>query len=534
MVCEAKERSREIQERILAAIPPTHPTYAKLLSLLSIEMSTEVDTACVTLGLRSRLLINPDFVRLHCPTDGALAMLVMHELYHILLGHTRLFPRVTPEQNLVFDAVINAQLCREFRDLEHTLLFRRLYRPDVLPEALLRPPPGWGTRRVRWILDGAAGAAHRALYKNGSATYSELFSLVAAAVAPAVKKLGEGAAKNCAGNEPGDKDEQSSPAGLPGTDPSGRKPESGASGTRPSESGGEGGPNREGGTAGNTGDSRQERRDGHPESAPAAGEDWPLLLGNHGDPDDAGGDADARSDLIEAVERVIAEWPRETRASGRDLGGDLAEGSIALGDANAATRRILRKAILSVADLGTEPGHLGRADSVCRVPLPYRTRPDRAAEARAALGLPVLFYAADLHHTSRVSCERAHVYLDVSGSVSALVPVMYQALLPLKNWIADKVHLFSTEVKDISFDELRRGRVLSTYGTEIACVTEHMIRNSIRRALIVTDGFVGEVPEEHRKRLTKTRVAVALFAEGDRQFMAGFGRGRVFQLPPIG
>jgi hypothetical protein len=37
------------------------------------------------------------------PTPEKLLMLIMHELHHVLLGHTRLFPRLTQIDNLVFD-----------------------------------------------------------------------------------------------------------------------------------------------------------------------------------------------------------------------------------------------------------------------------------------------------------------------------------------------------------------------------------------------------------------------------------------------
>ena len=38
-------------------------------------------------------------------------LLILHELYHVILGHTRLFSRVSPIDNIVFDAVINSMLC---------------------------------------------------------------------------------------------------------------------------------------------------------------------------------------------------------------------------------------------------------------------------------------------------------------------------------------------------------------------------------------------------------------------------------------
>ena len=105
---------RELAARIHNAFPVVQASFFRLLRLLDIEASDEVPTAAVTLGARSRLLINPAFVQERCQTDDELVMLVLHELHHVALGHTRLFPRLTPAQNWAFDCVINAQLCRLF------------------------------------------------------------------------------------------------------------------------------------------------------------------------------------------------------------------------------------------------------------------------------------------------------------------------------------------------------------------------------------------------------------------------------------
>jgi hypothetical protein len=67
----------------------------------------------------------------------------MHELYHVILGHTQLFPRVSPLDNIVLDAVINSMLCRTVGRTVGTRLFTRTNGYDSLPERLLRPPPSW-------------------------------------------------------------------------------------------------------------------------------------------------------------------------------------------------------------------------------------------------------------------------------------------------------------------------------------------------------------------------------------------------------
>ncbi|HIF50173.1 MAG TPA: hypothetical protein EYQ42_01335, partial [Thiotrichaceae bacterium] len=174
---ESTLTSAQLEERILSTIPITQQAFSKLLSLLEIKVSHDIPSACVTLGQRSRLLVNPDFVSTWCRTDESLSILIMHELLHILLGHTRLFERTNPIQNLAFDAIINAQLCLLFPAPAWTALFRNIYNADIFPSALLRPPNGWGTRKIHWVLTGTIGRLHRALYTDSSVTYRELFEL---------------------------------------------------------------------------------------------------------------------------------------------------------------------------------------------------------------------------------------------------------------------------------------------------------------------------------------------------------------------
>lgn len=169
---------QDLEDRILSSFPINELTFGKLLSLLEIRASREIPTACVTLGNRSSLLINPDFVEEHCQTDESLVMLVLHELMHILLGHTRLFKHVTPAQNIAFDAIINAQLCLQHPEPAYTALFRHSYRDDELPFALLRPPEGWGNHSVNWKLKNKALYVHKALYSETSVSYLEIYDLL--------------------------------------------------------------------------------------------------------------------------------------------------------------------------------------------------------------------------------------------------------------------------------------------------------------------------------------------------------------------
>lgn len=133
----------KIVERIYAVLPACSLQLHRLFALLRVRFADDVATACVTCADRPELVLNKAFVSMYCQSDEHLFMLVMHEIYHVILGHTSLFPKSTPTLNIVFDAVINAMLCRDYPQREYTSFFTQLYRPARLPDALLRPPePG--------------------------------------------------------------------------------------------------------------------------------------------------------------------------------------------------------------------------------------------------------------------------------------------------------------------------------------------------------------------------------------------------------
>ena len=154
--------------RILDVIPPGSFELTTFLTLFRVRFSEKTKTACVTCGESPELLLNKDFIEAHCQTNEHLFMLVMHELYHVILGHTTLFPRATEVRNLVFDAVINAILCSLFPMPEFTSFFTDYYPSDKMPFALLRPK-GEGTPLV-------AESALKLLYGGSdTGTYHDVY-----------------------------------------------------------------------------------------------------------------------------------------------------------------------------------------------------------------------------------------------------------------------------------------------------------------------------------------------------------------------
>ena len=178
----------KIIARILDVIPPRSFELTTFLTLFRVRFSEKTKTACVTCGESPELLLNKEFIEAHCQTNEHLFMLVMHELYHVILGHTTLFPRATEVRNLVFDAVINAILCSLFPMPEFTSFFTDYYPSDKMPFALLRPK-GEGTPLV-------AESALKLLYGGSdTGTYHDVYEalLKSGCVKEMIVLLGGGA-----------------------------------------------------------------------------------------------------------------------------------------------------------------------------------------------------------------------------------------------------------------------------------------------------------------------------------------------------
>jgi hypothetical protein len=422
-----------LTERILDTFPSGSYALSALLRLMDIVESTSVPTAAVECRIQPRLLINPEFVAKHAPSSEQLLMLVMHELHHVLLGHTTLFPRVTQVQNFVFDAVINGIVCRMFPAQEHTSFFTDFYDHKSFPECLLRPPPRWPGKTL--VAGGIAALplnqrklvneVHQALYSAGGATYAEVFDALPRLLT------------------------QQAIEGIP-------------------------------------------------------------LIGGHQE----GGMADGQLEhqapvLFDSVRSIVEQWPQPPHPiKGRSLS-DVLNQTTVHSIRSPSNRNLLRKLIRKVAGLSSAGAVRRLRIDTMQVPTPIPSLGRRSMVLRS-LGFEPLLHANQTpwRHTVRLG-ERVHVYLDVSGSMDAIKGPLYGAVLDCAALVHPAVHLFSTRVADVSLNELRQGVCKTTGGTAIACVAEHMAANRVRRALVVTDGWVGAPCGQHHRTLLEARLAVA-------------------------
>lgn len=176
-----KEITKLIKTRIYNVIPAATWQMERILNLLEIIADDSIPTACVDCSVRPSLRINPKFIAEYCKTDEHLMMLILHEIFHIVLGHTRLFDRLTPIHNIAFDAIINSQLCHQFKSKNYVSFFENINGLDSLESRLLRPPNGWpdkiiqhpsATYKERKVISLLYGK------DKNQVTYQEIFELL--------------------------------------------------------------------------------------------------------------------------------------------------------------------------------------------------------------------------------------------------------------------------------------------------------------------------------------------------------------------
>ena len=209
--------------------------------------------------------------------------------------------------------------------------------------------------------------------------------------------------------------------------------------------------------------------------------------------------ADAYRNEVRAADTAVERWRRETYA-------------------------VLRRHLLP------DPRSIAREPSSRSFALPVLSPGDRRAALRS-LWSPFLPDARwETEHTARAGS--AHVYLDVSGSMNAEMPLVVALLGRLSTYIRRPFWAFSNVV---AAARIEQGRLIAdtTGGTSMGCVLDHVARTKPRAAIVVTDGYIEALRPEQVAATAATRLHVIVTRDGNANLLqrAGLPYTQLSRLP---
>jgi predicted metal-dependent peptidase len=120
-----------------------------------------------------------------------------------------------------------------------------------------------------------------------------------------------------------------------------------------------------------------------------------------------------------------------------------------------------------------------------------------------AVGIVPVIWRNKINDTKKKNLGIA-VYVDVSGSMSGILPKVAGIIYSLRKNIK-KVFQFSNQIAETSIEELGRGVIRSTGGTDFDCIIEHAVDKGYEKIIIFGDGWAGLSKEN--EALAKTRIS---------------------------
>jgi hypothetical protein len=133
--------------------------------------------------------------------------------------------------------------------------------------------------------------------------------------------------------------------------------------------------------------------------------------------------------------------------------------------------------------------------------------------ALLACGYDIVFW----NNSAETTCKKGasiNIYLDVSGSMIYLLPKILGILKRLQSQIG-KIYTWSTICVEASWENLLKGKIKSSYGTSIRCVLDNIKENSVRKAIVFTDGYFGTLYGENKVTIKTVKLLTVLLEPSD-------------------
>ena len=168
--------------------------------------------------------------------------------------------------------------------------------------------------------------------------------------------------------------------------------------------------------------------------------------------------------------------------------------------------KVLRKALFKAGKVCSSRLSHAIKESKSRVQQCWPTR-DRRAFASSAAGFPIVLYQKQLHQKKEQKI-RVDIYLDVSGSMFGYLEDIISAILSCQNFIHTHIWSFSTDVQELSIEDLQSGSIPTKIGNHNDEVMQHIINSNHDSVVMITDGYFDPVSQYHAMLLKKANVCV--------------------------
>ena len=468
-----KERFTPSKTEVINILSRNVSALATLMRIVSIEESYEIPTLGVPLEGPPKILYNPDFVQEHCNSNAHFAMAVLHELYHILLGHTffmraKTFGDVSQKTlNIAFDAMINATICMQYPSTTFQSFFTNFYDKAKMPQALLRPR----SRPARFW--------ERKRYK-------QLYTLVGLPPEATIEIIEqyekETSGVQLLGNHNGGFFDDSGNSNIPDAllDRVAQEIMDNISGDL----------NR----IASEKKWKAQRRLNHKQ--------YELNRKKY--------QTDISKDEIEKLKKEVKKLKQELDEIRNTPGYSLSAFGSILGERIEAIKQ--KKALEEELTKVASQSSYSKIESQIKSLFPKIPEKsvipnfrNRKAIVSLTAGIYQPFYMNPLRPKD---FGQITLYIDVSGSMDQYMSTIYKVTAGCSEYLNDDIYVFSNKVAKITKEDLLHGKVISTGGTD-DCFLDHALENNFSKIMVFTDGFlkikqknIEEVAKRNMKILT--------------------------------
>jgi hypothetical protein len=252
-----------------------------------------------------------------------------------------------------------------------------------------------------------------------------------------------------------------------------------------------------------------------------------LLLGSHGGQSNDG----IRSLPAETIARIAEEIRRSARANLSDQAGYsqiLADMLMEALRTHLSIRKVLLQKFTTQRKVDRFKQSIQRR-SISVSPIPIC--PSKRDLVMLAVGL----YPCHFHNRMNKRQQKDRglaIYLDVSGSVNDYLPNILGILRNLKREITS-IFLFSNQVVEVPFEQLLKGSLRTTWGTDFNCIAQSILERGFDKAIIITDGYAC-MDEDLQQQLRRHRLSTLTILFDESQECAEFAQfGDTVQLDDL-